>query len=156
MPGPYLSRTYWTSTGVKEDTSHNLWRTNVQTDYSPTGLAYPFAEMNLILSYLNYKNIYIKSDRGVMNNCWLVSITCANSRCIYLDLVPYCIAEACVSVLKRFVISLGAPKLIELDNKYRNLLLENLSIGRLIPKLHRGQGGFFERMIKSVTRKIKL
>ena len=51
-----------------------------------------------------------------MNKCWLVLVTCANSRCIYLDLVPDCSAEACVSVLKRFISSRGAPKLIVPDN----------------------------------------
>ena len=50
-------------------------------------------------------NIYVKFEKDVMHKCWLVLFTCANSRCIFFDLVPDCSAEACVLALKRFISS---------------------------------------------------
>ena len=43
-------------------------------------------------------------------------MTCANSRGIYSDLVPDCTSKFCVDVLKRFVNSRGAPKIVISDN----------------------------------------
>ena len=60
--------------------------------------------------------MYVTLEKNVMFKCWLVLFTCANSRIIYLDLVPDFSGETCVSALKRFISSRGAPKLIVSDN----------------------------------------
>ena len=65
--------------------------------YYLTHMVYSFCNTNLILFV---KNIYIKIEQ---NKCWLVLLTCANSRSIYLDLVPDCSAEACMSALTWFI-----------------------------------------------------
>ena len=47
------------------------------------------------------KNIYAKAGDDVMHKCWMVLFTCCNSRSVFLDLVPDCSAESCVSTLTR-------------------------------------------------------
>ena len=90
---------------------------------------------------------------------WIVLITCASSRGIYLDLVPDCSGKSCVDALTRFINSRGAPKLAISDNgtafisKDVQTFASNRGIRWKfnIPNAP-WMGGFFERMVKSVKR----
>ena len=47
-----------------------------------------------------------------MYKCWLVLVTCASSRAVYLDLVSDCSSLQCIASLKRFIARYGAPETI--------------------------------------------
>ena len=108
------------------------------------------------------KNVYIIDNDITMHKAWICLITCASSRCIYLDLVPDCTGQACVNVLTRFINSRGAPKLTISDNGSAFISNEVQSFASVrgmrwkfnIPKAP-WMGGFFERLIKSVKRCLK-
>ena len=73
--------------------------------------------MNVGIDYagpLYVKNIY----NNDLNMCkaWFVIITCVSSRGIYLDLLPDCISESCIKVLKRFISNSGSPQVFVSDN----------------------------------------
>ena len=128
----------------------------VQMDY-----AFTYTGIDLAGPFL-VKNIYTKSINESMHKCWMILYTCANSRNIYLDLVPDCSAEACVSALKRFISSRGAPKLFISDNgsNFVSNDVQEFVASKFIswsfnPQAAPWTGGFFERMIKSVKRCLK-
>ena len=111
---------------------------------------------------LYVRNIYTKPGDKSMFKCWIALFTCANSRCIFLDLVYDSGAQACVSALRRFISSRGAPKLIDSDNgsAFTSNVVQKFATSRYIRwKLNTEEapwmGGFFERMVKSVKRCLK-
>ena len=108
------------------------------------------------------KNIYDKSENTDMHKCWLALFTCASSRCVFLDLVPYSSGEACVSTLRRFISSRGAPKLFVSDNgsafisrEVQDHVSSKYIRWEFNTEAAPWKGGFFERMIKSVKRCLK-
>ena len=85
-----------------------------------------------------------------------------NSRCIFLDLVYDPSAEACISVLQRFISSRGAPKTFISDNgsafiskDVQNFVSSKFIRWKFNTEAAPWTGGFFERMIKSVKRCLK-
>ena len=62
------------------------------------------------------KPIYNKTEAVEMHKAWIVVITCATSRCIYLDLVPDCSGTTLIDTLKRYISRHSAPKVIISDN----------------------------------------
>ena len=128
----------------------------VQKDFafSITGLDYA--------GHLYVKNVYTKSEKEEMHKCWLALFTCANSRCLFLDLVPNNSAETCVLALKRFISSRGVPKLIISDNgsAFVSKQVQEFAASKFIEwkfntEAAPWKGGFFERMVKSVKRCLK-
>ena len=108
------------------------------------------------------KNIYGKNQAENVYKCWLVLFTCANSRSVFLDLVYDTSAEACVSVLQRFISSRGAPKMFISDNvsafissHVQNFISSKYIQWKFNTEAAPWTGGFFERMIKSVKRCLK-
>ena len=92
----------------------------------------------------------------------VVLVTCANSRGIYLDLVPDCTLKCCVDALKRFVNSRGALKIVISDNgKYftstdiQNFATSSGIYWKFNIESAPWYGGFFERLLKSVKRCLK-
>ena len=107
------------------------------------------------------KNVYpVYSE---INKAWIALITCANSRCIYLDIAKDYTAEECINVLTRFINRRGAPKEIISDNGSNFISKKNIqsfSVNHNITwKLNTPAapwtGGFFERMIKSAKRLLR-
>ena len=105
------------------------------------------------------KNVYIIDNEKTMHKAWIVLITCASSRCIYLDLVPDCSGKSCVDALTRFINSRGAPKVTISDNvtSFISREVQNFASSRGITwKFNISNapwmGGFFERMVRSVKR----
>ena len=109
------------------------------------------------------KNIYSTgSNDNATFKCWIALFTCANSRCIFLDLVYDSGAIACVSALKRFISGRGAPKMINSDNgsAFISNFVQKFATSRFIKWTFNTPGapwtgGFFERMVKSVKRCLK-
>ena len=60
--------------------------------------------------------LYVKSfynnGNGIIYKAKIVSVTCANSRAFYLDLVPDSIRKLYFDVLQRFICTNGTPKII--------------------------------------------
>ena len=89
-------------------------------------------------------------------------MTGANSRAIYLDLIPDCTSKCCVDALKRFVNSRGAPKIVIMYNgKYfisTDVQIFATSSGifwKFNIESAPWYGGFFEHLVKSVKRCLK-
>ena len=61
-------------------------------------------------SYMQ-KRIY-NSENGIVFKVSIVLVTCANSRAIYLDLVPDCIANCCVDDLQRCISTCGTHQIM--------------------------------------------
>ena len=85
-------------------------------------------------------------------------MTCANSRGIYLDLVPDCTSECCVDVVKIFVNSRRAPKIVISDKgKYfistdvQNFATSSGIYWKINIESAPWYGGFFERLVKSLN-----
>ena len=118
--------------------------------------------MNVGVDYagpLYDKNIY-NSGLNDMCKAWLVIITCASSRGIYLDLVPDCISESCIKVLRRFISNRGSPQVFISDNgKYfTSEDAQNFANSLNIKWKFNVEGtpwivGFFERLIRSDKRR---
>ena len=105
------------------------------------------------------KDVFVKKD---MFKCWLALFTCANSRCIYLDLVPDYSGEACVDALIRFINSRGAPKLIVSDNgsnftsgEVQDFVKSRYIRWKFTTEAAPWMGGFWERLVRSVKRCLK-
>ena len=107
------------------------------------------------------KSLYCK-EHDVMYKAWVVLVTCANSRSIYLDLVPDCTSKCCIDALKRFVNSRGTPKIVISGNgKY--VISTDVQSFATSSDIHwkfniesaTWYGGFFERLVKSVKRCLK-
>ena len=97
-----------------------------------------------------------------MYKAWVVLVTCANSRSIYLDLVPDCTSKCCVDALKRFVNSRGTPKIVISGNgKYvirtdvQNFATSSDIHWKFNIESATWYGGFFERLVKSAKRCLK-
>ena len=97
-----------------------------------------------------------------MYKAWVVPVTYANSRGIYLDFVPDYTLKCCVNALKRFVNSRAGPKIVISDNgKYFiSTDVQNFATSSGIYwKFNMESGpwyeGFFERLVKSVKRCLK-
>ena len=108
------------------------------------------------------KNIYQKSSREKSHKCWIVLFTCAVSRGLFLDLVYDSGSEACVSGLRRFISSRGAPKSFISDNgsafiskEVQNYVSSKFIGWKFNTEAAPWTGGFFERMVKSVKRCLK-
>lgn len=101
---------------------------------------------------------------------WIVLYTCCSSRAVHLDLVPDMTTEAFLRSLQRFYSRRGIPELILSDNagtyKAADKIIQDLMKSPEIQQWMEGklivwkfniekapwQGGFFERMIKSIKR----
>ena len=93
-------------------------------DYPKLG-PLPDSRANFDFSYL-YIGIDFAGlvyDRNICNTkdndlykAWIVLITCCSTRCTYLDIVPDCYGHSCIDILKRFINTHVAPKLIISDN----------------------------------------
>ena len=65
--------------------------------------------------------VYVKSfynGNVIIYKARIVSVTCANSRAIYLDLVPDSIRKLCFDVLQRLICTNGTPKIITSNRKH--------------------------------------
>ena len=108
------------------------------------------------------KNVYSTDNKDVMFKAWISLITCCSSRCIYLDLATDYSGRSCVLVLRRFINRRGAPSLIISDNgsSFINSDVKNFVASPNIEwrtniEAAPWQGGFFERMVRSVKRCLK-
>ena len=98
------------------------------------------------------KNIYGSDDH--LYKSWILFITCASSRAIYLDLVTDSSGPACINMLNRFFNTFGAPKQFISDNggafnsEETHLFIKNRNIeilnGHLTNRLHHGQVDFLK------------
>ena len=108
------------------------------------------------------KDVYSTDNKDVMFKAWISLITCCSSRCIYLDLATDYSGRSCVLVLTRFINRRGAPSLIISDNgsSFINSDVKSFVASRNIKwrtniEAAPWQGGFFERMVRSVKRCLK-
>ena len=106
------------------------------------------------------KNIYGQSKE--MHKAWIGLITCASSRAVYLDLVSDSSSTECILLLKRFISRYGAPSNITSDNGkcFVSAETQDFATSRNIMwkfnlESAPWQGGFFERLVKSVKRCLK-
>ena len=106
------------------------------------------------------KNIYGESKE--MFKTWIALVTCASSRALYLDLVVNSSGKQCVEVIKRLIARYGAPHEIISDNGKAFISEETQDFAscknikwRFNIEAAPWQGGFFERMVKSVKRCLK-
>jgi len=105
-------------------------------------------------------NIY-QSD-GTTYKAWIVIVTCASSRAVYLDLVPDCSGPTCINVLKRYTSVIGAPKVVISDNgknfissDVQNFMSSKGVIWKFNVESAPWTGGFFERIVKMVKRSLR-
>ena len=110
---------------------------------------------------LYVKNIY-NNDSNVVYKAWLVIITCASSRGIYLDLVPNCTSKSCIKAFRRFISNRGSPQVIVSDNgkyftsEHAQNFVNNWNIKwKFNIEGAPWTGGFFERLIRSIKRCLK-
>ena len=108
------------------------------------------------------KNVYCVNNDSTMFKAWILIITCASSRGLYLDLVPDCSGKSCVEALIRFINSRGTPSLTISDNG-KNFISQEVqdfaSSKGMKWKFNienaPWMGGFFERMVRSVKRPLR-
>jgi len=106
------------------------------------------------------KNIY--GNKNSTFKAWIVVITCANSRAVYLDLVNDLSGSGCVNILKRYFSIMGAPRKFISDNgsAFISKEVKEFTRSRNIDWKYNIEaapwtGGFFEIMVKSVKRCLK-
>lgn len=109
---------------------------------------------------VHVKNIY--GDSNETFKAWIVLITCASSRAIYLDLASSLSSKECVETLKRFIARYGAPKVVISDNgkafisqEVQSFASKRNIVWKFNLEASPWQGGFFERMVRSVKRCLK-
>ena len=120
--------------------------------------------MNVGIDYagpLYVKNIY-NNDSNDRYKAWLVTITCASSCGIYLNLVRDYTSESCIKVLRRFISNRGSPQVIISDygkyftNEHAQNFVNSSNIKwKFNTEGAPWTGGFFERLIRSVKRCLK-
>ncbi|XP_057312268.1 uncharacterized protein LOC130653769 [Hydractinia symbiolongicarpus] len=106
------------------------------------------------------KNVF--NEEPDMYKAWIVLITCASTRAIHLDLASNSSGPECIEVLKRFIARKGAPNFILSDNGkcFISEDVQNFAASKNINwkfniESAPWQGGFFERLVKSVKRPLK-
>lgn len=94
--------------------------------------------------------------------CWIVIITCASSRALCLDVSKDYSGDSCIEILRRFSSRRGSPKCIISDNgsNFTSKEVQNFVAGRGIEwrfnlEAAPWQGGFWERLIRSVKSCLK-
>ncbi|KAF2891793.1 hypothetical protein ILUMI_14380, partial [Ignelater luminosus] len=98
--------------------------------------------------------LYVLDENDEQRKSYLMLLTCAATHAVHLELVLDLSTESCIRAFRRFISRRGVPITLFSDNA-KTFKRASLELSKLYENLHNEEGGFWERLIKTVKDCLK-